>query len=70
VNAFFVRTDLANDRVPHSSVEDGFVRGQFREARDASGRLAWLGPDEEDRILAAMPLVTVGDDGLPQETST
>jgi hypothetical protein len=63
VNAFFVRTDLLNDRVPVQSVEDGFVAGQFREARDARGRLALLGPEEEQRILASMPLVTL-DEGL------
>jgi len=66
VNAFFVRDDLVNERVPPCSVADGFVAGQFRESRDASGGLAWLDPEEERRILTTVPLVTVGDDGRAQ----
>lgn len=63
VNAFFVRSDLLNDRVTTLSVEDGYVAGQFREARDAHGRLAYMDSAEEQKILAKMPLVEFNDDG-------
>lgn len=63
VNAFFVRTDLLNDRVTTLSIEDGYVAGQFREARDAHGRLAYMDSAEEQKILAKMPLVEFNDDG-------
>lgn len=63
VNAFFVRSDLLNDRVTTLSIEDGYVAGQFREARDAHGRLAYMDSAEEQKILAKMPLVEFNDDG-------
>ena len=59
VNAFFVRNDLMNDRIRVREVEEGFVAGQFREARDSRGRLAYLDRAEEEQILAGMPLVEV-----------
>lgn len=65
VNGFFVREDLVKDDILPCSVEDGYVAGQFREARDADGGLALLDPEEERRILASVPLVTVDDDGRP-----
>lgn len=61
VNAFFVRTDLLNDAVTEVSVEDGYVAGQFREARDDRGRLAYLESGEEQAILATLPLVELKD---------
>ena len=48
------------------SVEDGYVRGLFREARDEHGQLVHLDLAEEQRILAALPLVELedGEDSL------
>jgi hypothetical protein len=40
-------------------VKVGFRPGRFREARDRSGRLAYLTPDEEEAILASMPVIDV-----------
>lgn len=59
-NAFFVRRVLLNDLVKERSVAESFVRNQFRETRDAEGRLMFLGPEEESAVLAALPLVDVG----------
>jgi hypothetical protein len=58
-NAFFVRRDLKPDNVPEKTVDEGFVAGQFREARDKDGNLAYLSRQEEEKIITALPLVEV-----------
>lgn len=58
-NSFYVRRDLLNDRLRERPVAECFVRNQFRETRDADGRLLFLGPDEETALLATLPLVDV-----------
>jgi hypothetical protein len=59
VNAFFVRRDLMTDRLREVSIEEGFRRGRFRAARDRRGRLAYLTAEEEQAIIAQMPVVEV-----------
>ena len=59
-NAFFVRRDLVRGLLKERSVAESFVRNQFRETRDAEGRLLFLGPEEESAVLAGLPLVDVG----------
>ena len=59
VNAFFVRRDLMTDRLREVSIEDGYRRGRFRAARDRGGRLAYFTADEEEAILATLPVVDV-----------
>ena len=58
-NAFFVRRDLKPDNIAQPTVEQGFVTGQFREARDEAGNLSFLSPQDEEKIIASMPLVEV-----------
>lgn len=58
-NAFFVREDIMPEGLRPAVVEDAFVRGKFRETRDQDGRLAYLEPGEEERILAALEWVEV-----------
>lgn len=58
-NAFFVRADVLPASLRAASVEEAFVRGRFREARDAQGRLSYAGPQEEERILAALEWIEV-----------
>lgn len=58
-NAFFIRKDLKPDSINQVSVEAGFVQGKYREARHASGELAYLSQAEELEILANLPLVSV-----------
>lgn len=60
-NAFFLRRDLLNERLRERSVAESFVRNQFRETRDAEGRLLFLGPLEEADVLATLPLVDVAE---------
>ena len=59
VNAFFVRGDLMTDRLREVSILDGYRHGRFRAARDGRGRLAYLTAEEEEAIIAPMPLVDV-----------
>lgn len=58
-NAFFVRRDLRPAALPARTATEGFVRSQFRETRDAAGRLTFLSAAEESAILAPLPLVEV-----------
>ena len=59
VNAFFVRRDLMTDRLREVSIADGYRRGRFRAARDRRGRLAYLTAEEEEALLAPLPVVDV-----------
>jgi hypothetical protein len=58
-NAFFVRSDLRPVSIPELTAEQGFVPLQFREARDLSGKLAFLTADQEEHILTTLPLSEV-----------
>ncbi len=58
-NAFFVRRDLMGEGVKELSPEEGFVINQFREARDESGSLTYLSPQEELKLLQSLPLIDV-----------
>jgi hypothetical protein len=58
-NAFFVREDLRPDYIQELSVEEGFVAGKIRESRDKNGRLSFLSPEEEKKLISSLPLVDV-----------
>lgn len=58
-NAFFVRRDLRPDSLPELTAAEGFVALQFREARDAQGRLLHLSPEDEAALALVPPLVEV-----------
>jgi hypothetical protein len=58
-NAFFVRRDRLPAAIAERTPEAAFVPAGFRESRDAGGRLAFLSPAEEQRLLADLPLVEV-----------
>lgn len=56
-NAFFVRKDVQPSLLPTLSASEAYVAASFREARDISGNLNFLSPDEERSILETLPLV-------------
>jgi hypothetical protein len=58
-NAFFVRKDLKPDAINETTVEEGYVKGQFRESRDEKGNLLYLSLEEEQKILNSLPLVEI-----------
>lgn len=58
-NAFFVRQNIKPDYIKEITVEDGYRIGQFRESRNEQGQLLYLSLEEEEKILASLPLVEV-----------
>ena len=58
-NAFFVRKDLKPAFIDELTPEEGYVCGQFRESRDVKGNLLFLSLEEEQKVLANLPLVEV-----------
>lgn len=58
-NAFFVRRDLCPPAMPVLTAEAGYVIRQFREARDAQGRLSFPSFEEEAALISGLPLVEV-----------
>ncbi|MFM6014621.1 MAG: hypothetical protein ACKPCI_14880, partial [Dolichospermum sp.] len=58
-NAFFVRKDLKPDAINEITIEEGYVKGQFRESRDEKGNLLYLSLEEEEKILNSLPLVEI-----------
>ena len=58
-NAFFVRKDLKPAFIDELTPEEGYVCGQFRESRDVNGNLLFLSQEEEQKVLANLPLVEV-----------
>ena len=58
-NAFFVRTDIKPNSLPERTAAQGYVAAQFRETRDARGRLTFASAAEEAEILKDLPLVEV-----------
>jgi hypothetical protein len=60
-NAFFVRRDRLTPRLAEKTAMEAFVSAKFRESRTRDGRLAFLTPQQELRILESLPLVEVGD---------
>jgi len=58
-DAFFVRKELLSLPLRERTPADAFVASPCRESRDAAGALAYLSPEEEQKILAGLPLVDV-----------
>ncbi len=58
-NVFFVRRDLLHSPLVEVAPAQAWRRCQFRETRDAEGRLTFSSAAEEDAILATLPLVEV-----------
>lgn len=58
-DAFFVRRDLISERLPEIDIAKGFVPNQFREARNPRGEMAYLTYQEEQQILAALPVISL-----------
>jgi len=58
-NAFFVRKDRLPADMRELSAAEGFVRNQFREARDGNGNLTFESPDTHQRVPDTLPLVTI-----------
>jgi hypothetical protein len=58
-NAFYIRRDLLRAPLREISPAEAWTRPQFRETRDQTGALTFASTQEEDAILATLPLVNV-----------
>jgi hypothetical protein len=58
-NAFFIQQSLRPASLPELTPQQAYVACQFREARDAQGKLLFLSADEEKKLLDRLPLVDV-----------
>ena len=47
------------DCIKELSLEEGYVAAQFRESRDEDGNLNFLSLQEEQQLLASLPLIEV-----------
>lgn len=59
VNAFFVKKSLRPKAIKSLSAEEGFVEGQFREARGNDGAMIFSSREEEIKILTQLPVVEI-----------
>ena len=58
-NAFFVRRDLLNERVPEVSLAACSRPATFRDSRDAQGTLTFLSGNARAEAIVDMPLIDV-----------
>ena len=58
-NAYWVRKDLRPATMPALTSEEAYCVRKFREARDPKGRPTYLSLEEEEKILATLPLVEI-----------
>ena len=58
-NAFFVHRSCMPPDLAEHTAQSAYVACSFREARDEQGRLQFLSPEEEIRLLSALPTVEV-----------
>ena len=58
-NAFFVKKTLLNDKVREQSIDKGFYKNKFREARNVEGNLAFYDEKKEQDIIFKLPLLEV-----------
>ena len=61
-NAYFVRRDKMNDSVRSVSLEAGYVRSKYREARDELGKLTYAGFGEREQIIKGLPVFDIESD--------
>jgi hypothetical protein len=58
-NAFYVRSDLLNDKVNVLHPEEAFTQSNYRESRDEIGNLTFIGADKRIEVIKGMPVFEV-----------
>jgi hypothetical protein len=58
-NAFFVRTDLLNDKVQRQTVAQAYQPPNVRESRDLSGNLSFLAGEDRLNEIRGLPVLNV-----------
>ena len=58
-NAYFVRKDKMNECIKEISLEDGFVLSKYRESRNKSGDLTYLGGEERGEMIRGLSVFNI-----------
>jgi len=58
-NAYFVRTDLLNERIARAETEAAFRSGKFRQGRNRKNELSILTTEQEIALIGGMPVYNV-----------
>jgi hypothetical protein len=58
-NAYFIRNDYINDKIPKPSLKEGFRDPKFKESRSKSGSLTFLQGNDRLKEISDLPLVNV-----------
>jgi hypothetical protein len=58
-NAFYVRSDLMNDKLQALTVEQAYSPSNFRESRDEHGCLTFVAGDDRLELIRGMPVFNV-----------
>lgn len=58
-NAYFVKNDLMNDSLLEKTLEEGYVKSKFREARNEDGKLFLESLDNVKYLIKDLPLINV-----------
>jgi len=58
-NAYFLRKDKMNESVKEVSLKDGFVLSKYRESRDKSGALTYLGVEKGTEMIRGLPVFNI-----------
>ncbi|QXQ06459.1 hypothetical protein KX816_20315 [Sphingosinicellaceae bacterium] len=59
LNAFFVRSDLMNDKFDALTAEQAYVESRFREARDGGGKMTYLRSSDRIEEIRGLPVLNV-----------
>jgi len=65
-NAYFVRDDKYNDRLPSVKIEEGYVKSMFREARNKKGELIFKTSFDCKEVIADMPVYNIRENKIMQ----
>lgn len=55
-NAYFVRLEIFDDRLPQLTPQQGYVESKFRESRSESGQLSYLSGAARLALIRGMPI--------------
>ncbi|MBE9488797.1 MAG: hypothetical protein IMY67_00765 [Bacteroidetes bacterium] len=58
-NAYFVRKDKMNDKIRTTTLDAGYVKSKYREARDFKGNLTFSNHKERTEILKGLPVYDI-----------
>jgi hypothetical protein len=58
-NAFFVRNDVMDERIPALSVDDAYSPSKFRESRDHDGSMDFLRGEAREQAIRGMTVLNV-----------